>query len=77
MLIKEYGDCFMNNVLLPRMAAEKIDEVDYDLSDFDYDEDPKKKREDKLDSPDEEVPVEEWEEETEDTTDYDSGDSEY
>lgn len=67
----------MNNVLLPRMAAEKIDEVDYDLSDFDYDEDPKKKREDKLDSPDEEVPVEEWEEETEDTTDYDSGDSEY
>jgi len=70
----------MNNILLPRVAAEKTEEADYDISDFDYDEDPqkKKKREDKLDSPDEEVPVEEWEEEdTEDTTDYDSGDSEY
>jgi len=73
----------LNNVIIPvKAAAENTKEVDYNISDFDYDEDPKikKKNEDKLDSPDEEIETTEeaWEEEeTEEApTDYD-GDSEY
>ena len=74
---------YLNNVIIPvKAAAEDKKEADYDISDFDYDEDPKikKKNEDKLDSPDEEIETTEeaWEEEEaeEAPTDYD-GDSEY
>lgn len=71
----------MNNVYIQKIAVEGTKEADYDISDFDYDEDPKTKKEkdDKLDSPDEEIETTEdaWDEDVDDApTDYD-GDSEY
>jgi len=71
----------LNNVNLQKIVADDTKEADYDISDFDYDGDPKIKqdKDEKLDSPDEEIDTteESWEEETEETpVEYD-GDSEY
>jgi len=45
---------------------------DYDFSEFDYDEDPKKKKQDLLDSQDEEISIDdEWDDESDDSdSDY-------
>jgi len=47
-------------------------DADYDFSEFDYDEDPKKKKQDLLDSQDDEVSIDdEWDEESDDNdSDY-------